>query len=163
MTAARASIAANAPLWTLPAGMRATRASRALEALFRAHPDTAFSEPEVEAALLQAQVPVNKVTVYRMLDRFAAAGLLHTQIDRARITRFSLAAPGEAAQALPRFECDGCHRNFRLADGSARMQAAVQSVLQALASAGHEGSSVDIAVRGRCAGCAKPDEAAQHP
>lgn len=163
MTAARASIAVHAPLWTLPTGMRATRASRALEALFRAHPDTAFSEPEVEAALVQAQVPVNKVTVYRMLDRFAAVGLLQKQVDRARITRFSLAVPGEAAQPLPRFECDGCHRNFRLAEESVRMQAAMQSVLQALASAGHEGSSVDIAVRGRCAGCAKPDEAAQHP
>lgn len=157
MTAARAPIATDVPLWTLPAGMRATRATRALEALFRAHPDAALSEPEVEAALVQVQVPVNKVTVYRMLDRFAAAGLLHKQIDRARITRFTLAAPGEEAQALPRFECDGCHRNFRLADGATRMQAAMKSMLQALASAGHEGNSVDIAVRGRCAGCAKPE------
>lgn len=163
MTPARPSLAAAPLLWTLPAGMRATRATRALEALFRAHPDTAFSEPEVETALVHAQVPVNKVTVYRMLDRFVAAGLLQKQIDRSRITRFSLAAPGEAAQPLPRFECDGCHRNFRLAEGAARMQAAMKSVLQALASAGHEGSSVDISVRGRCAGCANPDEAVLHP
>ncbi len=61
--------------------MRATRATRALAALYEARPNAALSEPEVEAALASAGAAVNKVTVYRMLDRFAAAGLLHKQVD----------------------------------------------------------------------------------
>lgn len=67
----------SAPPWPLPPGLRATRATRALAALYQARPDAALSVPEVEAALASLGTPVNKVTVYRMLDSFAAAGLLH--------------------------------------------------------------------------------------
>ena len=135
--------------------MRATRATRALAALYAVHPEAALSEAEVEAALARAGAQVNKVTVYRMLDRFAAAGLLHKQVDAARVTRYARAPQGEEG-AAPRFECDDCHRQFRLSQGSARVQTALKQVLQALATAGHESLAVDIAVRGRCAGCAHP-------
>ena len=139
--------------------MRATRATRALAALYEARPDAALSEAEVETALAAAGAPVNKVTVYRMLDRFAAAGMLRRQVDAARVTRFALAPQGGEG-AAPRFECGDCHRQFRLAQGSARVQSALKQVLQALATAGHESLAVDIAVRGRCAGCAHPAEGA---
>ena len=135
--------------------MRATKATRALAALYEAHSDAALSESEVEAALAAAGAPVNKVTVYRMLDRFATAGLLHKQVDAARVTRFALAALDQDS-AMPRFECDDCHRQFRLSQGSARVQSALKQVLAALATAGHESLAVDVAVRGRCAGCAHP-------
>lgn len=143
------------PPWMLPAGMRATRATRALEALYEARPDATLSEPEVETALACAGAPVNKVTVYRLLDRFAAAGLLHKQVDAARVTRYVLAPQGGDG-AAPRFECDDCHRQFRLSQGSAKVQTALKQVLQALATAGHESLAVDIAVHGRCADCAHP-------
>lgn len=145
--------------WSLAPGMRATRATRALTALYEARPQAALSESEVEAALVSAGAPVNKVTVYRMLDRFAAAGLLHKQVDAARVTRYALAPRGEEG-AAPRFECGDCHRQFRLSQGSAKVQTALKQVLQALATAGHESLAVDIAVRGRCAGCAHPAQGA---
>ena len=145
--------------WTLPPGLRATRATRAVEALYAAQPEAALSETEVEAALAAAGVEVNKVTVYRLLSRFAAAGLLHRQVDAARVTRYARAPQGEEG-AAPRFECDDCHRQFRLTQGSAKVQTALKQVLQALATAGHEDLAVDIAVRGRCAGCAHPAEGA---
>lgn len=153
------SIPKTGSAWTLPAGMRATKATRALATLYEAHPDAALSESEVEAALAAAGAPVNKVTVYRMLDRFAAAGLLHKQVDAARVTRFALALQDQDC-AVPRFECGDCHRQFRLSQGSARVQSALKQVLQALATAGHESLAVDIAVRGRCSGCAHPAEGA---
>ena len=145
--------------WTLPPGMRATRATRALAQLYAARPGAALSEPEVEAALAEAGAPVNKVTVYRLLDRFATAGLLHKKVDAARVTRYALAPQGDAG-AAPRFECDDCHRQFRLPSGSAQVQTALKPMLQALATAGHEGLAVDIAVHGRCAECAHPAEGA---
>lgn len=135
--------------------MRATRATRALAQLYRLRPEAAFSGAEVLAGLAAMGAPVNKVTAYRMLDRFAAAGLLHKVVDASRVTRFAL-APSESEGATPRFECDDCHRQFRLSEGAEPVQAALQQVLDALASAGHEGLAVDIAVRGRCAGCAHP-------
>ena len=135
--------------------MRATRATRALAALYESRPDAALSGAEAEAALAAAGVPVNKVTVYRLLDRFAAVGLLHKHVDAARVMRYARAPQGEEG-AAPRFECDDCHRQFRLAQGSATVQTALRQVLQALATAGHESLAVDIAVHGRCADCAHP-------
>lgn len=145
--------------WPLPPGLRATRATRALAALYQARPDAALSEPEVEAALASLGTRVNKVTVYRMLDRFVVAGLLHKQVDAARVSRYARALEGDEA-AAPRFECDDCHRQFRLSEGSAPVQSALQQVLQALATAGHESLAVDVAVHGRCADCAHPAEGA---
>ncbi|MGP1629233.1 MAG: Fur family transcriptional regulator [Giesbergeria sp.] len=136
--------------------MRATRASRALAALYQVKPQAALSVPEVAMALDAAGVVVNRVTVYRLLDRFAAAGLLQRQIDGARVTRFVLVPPDQGGVA-PRFECGGCHRQFRLAQASARMQAALAPLLRTLAQAGHENLAVDIAVHGLCAGCAHPE------
>ena len=40
--------------WALPPGMRATRATRALERLYHERPHAALSEAEVEAALAAA-------------------------------------------------------------------------------------------------------------
>lgn len=140
---------------SLPPGLRSTRATRALLALFALRPDAVLSEAEVEVALAQAGVAVNRVTVYRLLERLSTAGLLRRQVDAQRVARFALAAAPEE-QAAPRFECDDCHRQFRLSQGSERVQSAMRQMLKALAFAGHEGLAVDIAVRGRCAGCAHP-------
>ncbi|RYF27045.1 MAG: Fur family transcriptional regulator [Comamonadaceae bacterium] len=141
--------------------MRSTRATRALLVLLRAQPGVAWSEAEVEAALEQEGVAVNRVTVYRLLDRLAAAGLLRRHVDAQRVARFTLVHASDAAEAAtPHFECDDCHRQFSLSQGSERMQGAMRQMLKALESAGHEGLAVDIAVRGRCAGCAQPSGAA---
>ncbi|MCW5256379.1 Fur family transcriptional regulator [Verminephrobacter aporrectodeae] len=137
--------------------MRATRATRALAQLYAQQPDAALSEAQVEAGLAAAGAPVNRVTVYRMLDRFAAAGVLHRQVDAARVMRFALAPQGAAR---PRFECDDCHRHFQLSQGCARVHSALGPVLEALATAGHENLAVEIAVRGRCVGCAHPSAGA---
>lgn len=144
----------------LPPGLRSTRATRATLALLTQQPGIALSEAEVEAALMRAGVAVNRVTVYRLLDRLAGAGLLRRQVDAQRVARYALAHEEVPGDGLPRFECDDCHRQFRLSEGSERLQNATRQMLKALASAGHEDLAVDIAVRGRCAGCAHPAEGA---
>lgn len=147
--------------WPLPAGMRSTRALRAVTQLFDERQGLALSEADVEAMLADRQVAVNKVTIYRLLDRLAAAGLLQRQVDGQRITRYRRLAPAASAPAagVPHFECDDCHRQFTLEQGAAPVQDALQQVLAALASAGHEHLAVDVAVHGRCAGCAHPGQA----
>lgn len=136
------------------AGLRRTRATVALVALFKGHPQDAMSHAEVESALSLAGTVVNRVTVYRLLDRFVEAGLLQRHVDAGRVSRF--ATRQQAGVWAPRFECDDCHRQFRLGNASPSVQAAAEQVLMALKSAGHEGRAVDISVRGRCAGCACP-------
>lgn len=140
--------------------MRSTRALRAVTQLFDERQGEALSEADVEAMLALRQVEVNKVTIYRLLDRLAAAGLLQRQVDGQRITRYRrpVAAAFTSVTSVPHFECDDCHRQFALEQGAAPVQDALQQVLAALASAGHEQLAVDVAVHGRCAGCAQPGE-----
>lgn len=136
----------------LPQGLRSTRATRALLALMESDPSAARSGTEVVAALERRGVPANRVTVYRLLDRLAVAGLLERHVDGQRVTRYTLAGT-PAERWAPRFECSDCHRQIRIADGAAPLRAAMRRVLQALAAAGHEKLAPDIAVQGRCAHC----------
>jgi len=143
----------------LPPGLRSTRATRALLALMSSQPSVAVSGAEVEAALARRGVVVNRVTVYRLLDRLASAGLMRRQIDAQRVARYTLVSQTRSEPAAPHFECNDCHRQFPVSEGTAPLQAAARQMLKALASAGHEPSAVDIAVRGRCASCAHPEGA----
>lgn len=140
----------------IAAKLRRTPATLALADLFARDPDTALSHAEAELALTRAGIEVNRVTVYRLLDRFAAAGMLRRTVDAQRVSRFSMAIHDDT---VPRFECDDCHRQFRLADGTEKLSAATRQVLQALKAAGHEGHSIDVSVHGRCAGCAGQGDA----
>lgn len=143
----------------LPAGLRSTQATRALLVFFGSNPQAVLSEAEVEVALAQAGVVVNRVTVYRLLKRLSGAGLLRRQVDAQRVVRFALTANSNQ-KAAPRFECDDCYRQFNLTQSCARLQSALRQVLETLASAGHESLKVDIAVHGRCPSCAHPKAAA---
>jgi len=138
------------------AGLRNTRATVALTALFKDHPDWALTPLQVESALAQAGVEVNRVTVYRLLDRFVAAGLLQRHVDADRVTHYC-AIDLQAGAWAPRFECEECHRHFRVVDGSPQVQATARKVLKALESMGHQGHEIEISVRGRCAGCVHPE------
>jgi Fur family transcriptional regulator, ferric uptake regulator len=143
------------------AKLRRTPATMALARLFTRGDDAVLSQAEVEHALAAQGIAVNRVTVYRLLDRFTAAGLLRRSVDALRVSRFALAA--EENEALPRFECDACHRQFRLSDGTQKLGDAARQVLKALQAAGHEGRSVDVSVHGRCAGCASSTRARRQP
>ncbi|AVS81349.1 Fur family transcriptional regulator [Paracidovorax avenae] len=138
----------------LPQGMRSTRAVRAVLALMESDPSAARSGTEVVAALERRGVPANRVTVYRLLDRLAVAGLLDRHVDAQRVTRYTLAGSSQERWGA-RFECAGCHRQFRIADGAASLRAAMRRVLQALAEAGHAELAADVSVRGRCAECVR--------
>ena len=145
---------ANVPL-TLPAGMRSTRASQAVLALFAARPEAVVSEADVERSLRAQGIAVNRVTVYRLLNKLHAAGLLQRSVDAERIARY-MPSSAEAGSQAPRFECDGCHQQFRLAGHQVRLQTALRALRQELQAAGHEELRLDLAVRGRCAGCVQP-------
>lgn len=140
------------------AGLRRTPATLALARLFTQGDDPVLSHAQVLEALAADGAAVNRVTVYRLLDRFVGAGLLRRTVDAQRVSRFSMA--GHESEAVPRFECDDCHRQFRLAEGAGQLGDAARQVLKALEAAGHHGHSVDVAVHGRCAGCASDPPAA---
>lgn len=142
------------------AGLRRTLATRAVLGLFLARPAGGLTHAQALASLTARGLDINRVTLYRLLDRLAACGVLQRQADDARTWHFSLALPmpgGEDEVALPRFECDACHRQFRLTDASEPTRAVTHDLFAALARLGHQGSRVDVSIHGTCAGCAEPD------
>lgn len=134
------------------AGLRRTLATRAALGLFLNNPLGMLSHAQAMAALQARGLDINRVTLYRLLDRLAACGVLQRHADDdARTWRYSLADLQEGQ--VPRFECDACHQQFRVAEGSAKTQAAVSDLLRTLANLGHQGLRVDVAIHGTCAGC----------
>ena len=139
------------------AGLRRTLATRAVLGLFLANPQGTLSHAQALASLQTRGLDINRVTLYRLLDRLAACGILQRHADDdARTWRFSLAASDNDAQA-PRFECDACHRQFRLTDADKPTQAVARDLFRVLAQMGHVGQRLDLSIHGTCAGCLPPE------
>lgn len=166
--------------WLQQAGLRRTRATLAVLHLFVSDASWSATHAEVAQSLERQGLAINRVTLYRLLDRLAASGLLARQSDdvvrtwRYRLadaallpTRSHLGAPKVAgdvgAGVVPRFECDACHRQIRLTDASPPTQAVAQQLLDTLASLGHQGQRVDLSIHGTCAVCVDPGEAQGAP
>ena len=140
----------------LPAGMRATRAVVALLRLLPAQPDGGWTQALVETALQQQGIAVNRVTVYRALDRLTQAGLLRRSIDALRTTRYWVAeAGGTTPSAHTHMECKACHQPMALDERAATLQAALLALRQAVVQAtGVCNPTLDVTVHAQCALCA---------
>lgn len=142
------------------AGLRRTRALRAVLALFASAPTWSPTHHQVAERLAAAGQAVNPVTLYRLLDRLVAAGLLaRTAAADERAWRFHWqpAAPAAAAQTaiapLPHFECDTCHAHIPLQEAGKPAQAVARALRRTLAAHGHQAARVNLAVHGQCADC----------
>lgn len=148
------------------AGLRLTAATRAVLTLFANDPAWSPTHAEVHEALERQGLVVNRVTLYRLLDRLAGCGVLHRHTDaQERAWRFTPSAVSESDEAgwASRFECDACHRQFRLGQAGESTRAAAETLLQALAAMGHRGQRVDLAIHGTCAGCEPVQSCSRSP
>lgn len=147
--------------WLAQAGLRRTKATRAVLQLFLSDGSWSATHADIEAALLAQRLEVNRVTLYRLLDRLASTGLLARHADdAARTWRYALARYTTDANGgvVPRFECDACHRQFRLTEASPPTQAVADQLLKTLATLGHQGQRVDLSIHGTCNVCVEPAE-----
>lgn len=90
--------------------------------------------------------PVDRVTVYRVLDWLVEAGLAHRVAGPDRVFRFSAQDLGHGAHG--HFRCTDCGRMFCIAGaaGAARL-------LRSILPAGFTGETIELTVSGRCAQC----------
>ena len=145
-------------------GLRRTRAARLVLGWVLAHPEVSYTHTQLQAALAddgredgkEDADELDRVTLYRLIDRLTQAGLLLCRVDVSRTRRFQ-AMPAEI-HAISHFECQSCHRDSPL-PGALQANAndferAAQTALEALKALGYRGTSVDFAVRGVCADCA---------
>jgi Fur family ferric uptake transcriptional regulator len=145
-------------------GLRRTAAARRVLGWLLAHPDTSYTHAQLQVALqtgdagtaaLEGSFALDRVTLYRLIDRLTQVGLLLCRVDSQRLRRYQ--AMPASVHALPHFECQSCHRDQPLQgtlQGNALdLEVAAHSALQALKALGYEGLSLDLAVRGVCADC----------
>jgi len=141
-------------------GLRRTAASRRVFGWFLAHPQTSYTHAQLQVAL-QGEPPngvdaLDRVTLYRLIDRLTQVGLLLCRVDHQRVRRYQ--AMPESVHALPHFECQSCHRDQplvgALSANAQDLELAAHNALRALQALGYQGLSLDVAVRGVCADCA---------
>ncbi|RZI99050.1 MAG: hypothetical protein EOP39_25715, partial [Rubrivivax sp.] len=73
------------------AGLRRTLATRAVLGLFLGRPRSRLTHAQAQGALAARGLDLHRVTLYRLLDRLAACGVLQREADEQRNWRFSLA------------------------------------------------------------------------
>lgn len=138
-------------------GLRRTHAARQVLAFLLAHPQTSFTHAQLQAALQEdEQAALDRVTLYRLVDRLTQVGLLLCRVDAQRVRRYQ--AMPASVHAIPHFECQSCHQESPLAGALKAsgddLEKAAQTALAALKALGYKGLSMDVAVRGVCVDCA---------
>ncbi|HYW57631.1 MAG TPA: Fur family transcriptional regulator [Polaromonas sp.] len=145
-------------------GLRRTSAARLVLGWLLAHPDTSYTHAQLQVALagdadvsVKADTPaLDRVTLYRLIDRLTQVGLLLCRVDSSRVRRYQ--AMPTSVHAIPHFECQTCHRDSPLAGAlkanADDLERAAQTALEALRALGYQGLSMDVAVRGLCVECA---------
>lgn len=141
-------------------GLRRTAAARRVLGWFLAHPETSYTHAQLQSALqgdpADGGAALDRVTLYRLIDRLTQVSLLLCRVDSQRVRRYQ--AMPESVKAMPHFECQTCHRDSPLTgalQGNAvDLEAAAQNALAALKALGYQDMRLDLAVRGVCADCA---------
>ena len=138
--------------------LRRTSAARLVLGWLLAHPDTSYTHAQLQAALVSStELALDRVTLYRLIDRLTQVGLLLCRVDASRVRRYQ--AMPTSVHAIAHFECQSCHRDSPLSGAlSGALQAsdlerAAQTALEALKALGYQGMSMDFAVRGVCVDC----------
>lgn len=149
--------------------LRRTQAGRRVLGWFLAHPDTSYTHAQLQIALQgsesscddghstsAADTPaLDRVTLYRLIDRLTQVGLLLCRVDANRVRRYQCMPA--SVKAASHFECQTCHSDKPLAAAlranAQDLERAAQTALDALKSLGYQNMQVDLAVRGVCADC----------
>ena len=91
--------------------------------------------------------PIDRVTLYRVLEWLVEVGLAHRASGPDRVYRFSAQPAGHAMHG--HFRCAVCQRMFCLEEA-----AGLARVVKAMLPEGFSSDSVELTVSGRCGQCA---------
>ena len=144
-----------------PAGLRQSRArelirnsgsrltvarQRVLAELLGA--ESALTHIELQKRVEAGAEPIDRVTLYRVLEWLEEAGLAHRVAGPDRVFHFS-ARPAQGPHG--HFRCVRCSRIYCIEESGALARR-----VRALLPTGFSGEEIDVTVSGRCAHCASP-------
>ena len=101
----------------------------------------ALSHHELEAELVTG-APVDRVTLYRVLDWLVGQGLAHRVAGQDRVWRFGIAHATRESRA--HFQCNRCGKVVSLGEAAANRVPLPR---------GFRPEAVELTVKGRCAEC----------
>jgi Fur family ferric uptake transcriptional regulator len=104
-----------------------------------------LTHSEIEFMLTQDKQPTDRVTIYRVLDWLAEAGLAHKAVDGLGVFRFSSATPDAKHTQHCHLRCTGCGGIFCLDAPPPPLPALPQ---------GFRFGGMELNIRGECPRCA---------
>lgn len=110
--------------------------------------DSALTHLELQRRVEAGAEPIDRVTLYRVLDWLDEVKLAHRVAGPDRVFRFSAHA---SHTAHGHFRCTQCTRMYCLKEGGALLRG-----IKALLPAGFVGDEFELTVSGRCAACNVP-------
>lgn len=132
------------------AGLRATSLTVAvLETLERADQPRSHEELARDLVAVGVAATVDRVTLYRILDRLTVAGLLSRIQGSDRAWRHALA---QRQNATGYFECDHCHSISALPEDP-ELAGALARIERKLSRRGVHSTNSAITIRGTCRDC----------
>ncbi|TSE30040.1 hypothetical protein Tther_01174 [Tepidimonas thermarum] len=143
-------------------GLRLSRATRAAVALLAQPPRRVWRHATLQQALQAQGIVVDRVTLYRLLERLHAAGLVRCLAgddpqQRARAWVWCDDGAHPALHAV--WACDTCQRRLDLDELPEALQQAAHLWQAQLEALGHQGARLDLAWHGVCRDCAPTDSA----
>jgi Fur family ferric uptake transcriptional regulator len=105
--------------------------------------ESALSHHALMAQASAAGRPLDKVTLYRVLDWLVEQTLAHSVTGQDRVRRFSVSHAHAGHSSHAHFECDECGRLFCLPEPAT----------PPATPSGFETRRVDLTLHGRCADC----------
>ncbi|MDP9898224.1 Fur family transcriptional regulator [Variovorax ginsengisoli] len=130
-------------------GLRVTRASVTVMNLLRqaTHP---LTHEEIGAAFAAATgESVDRVTLYRVLDRLVESRLCQRRVGDDRVTRFSQVVDAPSGHV---FECDHCHTQLAL-PADPELPKVIGRLGQALRAKGIDPDCTAVTLHGICGAC----------
>jgi Fur family ferric uptake transcriptional regulator len=110
--------------------------------------ESALTHLELQKRVEAGAEPIDRVTLYRVLEWLAEVGLAHRVAGPDRVFHFS-ARPGVRPHG--HFRCVQCGRMYCLEQAGTLVRR-----LRTTLPSGFSGEEIDVTVSGRCAHCASP-------
>jgi Fur family ferric uptake transcriptional regulator len=137
-------------------GLRKTVLSRLVLGFFEANPHTAYTHAQLQEKLSAIHAfEIDKVTLYRLIDRLTQVSLLLCRVDVHRVRSYQKMP--EAVVNMPFFHCQSCQKDSSITQVIQKeaidLTRAAENASQHLASLGYQNISYQVSLDGICTDC----------